>query len=81
MKADPALPDDSSIDWSVCTYDGARLANHRQFAALPFAEKLRVIEDLNTVALHFFEQCRRTGRPYRDPYTKERVVPALPVEA
>ncbi len=32
------MPDD--IDWSLTTFDGLRLHQHRQFKALPFREKL-----------------------------------------
>jgi hypothetical protein len=38
------------IDWSVTTWDGNRLRQHREFLALPFREKMRWLEDLAQVA-------------------------------
>jgi hypothetical protein len=34
------------VDWSVTTWKGSRLQQHREFQALPFARKLEVMDDL-----------------------------------
>jgi hypothetical protein len=65
------LFDDPSIEWASCTFDGARLQNHRRFQALSFGEKLAVIEGMNEVALRMLENRKRQGLPYIDPYTSE----------
>lgn len=65
------LFDDANIDWESCTFDGARLQNHRRFQALSFGEKLAVIEGINEVALRILEHRKRQGLPYIDPYTSE----------
>jgi hypothetical protein len=70
------LLNDPSIDWSECTYDGARLKNHRDFAALSFAEKLETIEALNHLALEMLAQRKQRNLPYFDPYTKQLVRPS-----
>ena len=59
-----------------CTFDGARLQNHRQFQALSFGEKLTVIEGMNEVAVRLLEHRKRRGLPYLDPYTGELIYPA-----
>ena len=46
-----ARPDDS-IDWTLTTWKGSRLQQHREFHALPFASKLELVEQMSqTVAL------------------------------
>ncbi len=72
------LFDDPTIDWTACTFDGARLQNHRQFQALSFGEKLAVIEGMNEVAVRLLEHRKRQGLPYLDPYTGELVRRAKP---
>lgn len=42
------MPDEP--DWSLATWDGNRRRQHREFFALPFRDKLRVIEELAEVA-------------------------------
>jgi hypothetical protein len=37
------------IDWSLTTFEGNRRRQHEEFRALPFREKLKVIEQLSTV--------------------------------
>ncbi|HVU37896.1 MAG TPA: hypothetical protein VHC95_06145 [Opitutales bacterium] len=34
------------MDWSLTTWKGSRLQQHRKFRALPFARKLEVLDDL-----------------------------------
>ncbi len=53
MKTDADLFTDPTIDWSTCTFEGARLDQHRKFRALPFAKKIAVIELLNDRARQF----------------------------
>lgn len=38
------------IDWSLTTWEGNRRAHHRAFLALPFREKLLLIEQFEEVA-------------------------------
>lgn len=38
------------IDWSLTTWEGNRRAHHRAFLALPFREKLLIIEQFGEVA-------------------------------
>lgn len=38
------------IDWSLTTWEGNRRAHHRAFLALPFREKLLMIEQFGEVA-------------------------------
>lgn len=61
-------------DWTLGTWEGNRLIQHRAFQALSFREKLRVIEDLGEVTEFFV--CRAKARAaavkeaertYRDP--------------
>jgi hypothetical protein len=42
-----AKPNDR-IDWSLTTWKGSRLKQHREFYALSFARKLELIEDMAT---------------------------------
>jgi hypothetical protein len=44
----PVNPEE--VDWSVTTFDGLRLQQMREFAALPFREKLLAVEELNELA-------------------------------
>jgi hypothetical protein len=67
------LLSDPGIDWSSCTFDGARLKNHLDFLALPFAEKLSAIEKMSEFALGCLELRKRRGEPYIDPYTHQLV--------
>ena len=34
------------VDWSLTTWKGSRLQQHREFQALPFARKLEVMDEL-----------------------------------
>ena len=40
-------------DWTLATWAGNRLAQHREFQALTFREKLRTIEQLGEVTEFF----------------------------
>ena len=61
-------------DWTLATWEGNRLAQHRAFQALSFREKLRVIEDLGEVTEFFANRAKARAaavkeaeRTYRDP--------------
>lgn len=54
------------IDWSVTTWEGNRLRQHREFRALSFREKMEVIERLGDVEALFVEKRRNRGLPVRD---------------
>ena len=41
---------DGQIDWTLTTWKGSRLQQHREFAALPFRRKLEIIEELTALA-------------------------------
>lgn len=40
---------DQAIDWSLCSWEGARLAQLRAYRALSLAEKLEAIEGMCNV--------------------------------
>jgi hypothetical protein len=44
---------EDEIDWSVTTWKGSRLQQHRAFHALPFARKLELIEEMLVSAAFF----------------------------
>ena len=48
------------IDWRLTTHTGNRRRQHEEFRALPFREKLAVIEQLGIIAEYFAS--RRTAR-------------------
>ncbi len=50
-----------SEDWSVATWEGSRRRQHRDFLALPFRDKLVVIEDLADFARFFAERRAERG--------------------
>lgn len=51
------------VDWSLTSWDGNRLRQHREFLALSFREKLEVMEELSEVAAFFAERRRARGLP------------------
>lgn len=53
------------IDWGVASWEGHRRRRHQEFLALPFREKLVVIEQLGEVAAFFSERRRARGLPVR----------------
>ncbi len=55
-----------AVDWSVATWEGNRRQQHREFLALSFREKLKVIEQLGEVAAFFAERRRARGLPVRE---------------
>lgn len=65
MTAQPEDP----IDWSLTTWKGSRLQQHREFQALPFARKLELIEEMTEAAKTFAPAHSelRSGRVAEDP--------------
>jgi hypothetical protein len=63
----------NEIDWSLTTWKGSRLQQHREFYALPFRRKLEIAEELADLARETAEDRRQRGLPYIDPYTRECV--------
>jgi hypothetical protein len=41
------------VDWSLTTWKGSRLQQHREFHALPFARKLEIMDDLRETIAAF----------------------------
>jgi hypothetical protein len=65
--------EEANIDWSLTTWKGSRLQQHREFYALSFRRKLEIVEELADFARATIERRRRQGLPYIDPSTRERV--------
>jgi hypothetical protein len=61
------------IEWSVATWKGSRLQQHREFLALPFRRKLEVIEEMGALAEKMLNWRKARGLPYIDPLTGELV--------
>ncbi|MFI5309703.1 MAG: hypothetical protein ACHQQ3_00605 [Gemmatimonadales bacterium] len=45
-------------DWTLVTWEGNRLRQHREFQALTFRQKLQVIENLGEVTAYFALRAR-----------------------
>ena len=71
--------EEPDIDWSLTTWKGSRLQQHREFHALPFRRKLEVIEELDDLARQFQEHRKASGLPYIDPATGELVKERLKI--
>jgi len=69
--------EEPNIDWSLTTWKGSRLQQHREFHALPFRRKLEVVEELDDLALQFQRHRQSRGLPYIDPATGELVKSVL----
>ncbi|MGJ8640627.1 MAG: hypothetical protein ACSHYA_14655 [Opitutaceae bacterium] len=50
-----------------------RLAQHLEFKALTFSQKLERIEDMADFAREVLEERKRKGFPYLDPISGERI--------
>ena len=70
MKPD----EEAKIDWSLCTWEGSRRAQHRAFLALSLREKLEAVEEMADLARCFQEERKRKGMPYISLETGERVL-------
>ena len=46
-------PSDDTIDWELTTWEGNRLRQLREFAALTFREKLQCLEDFAEIEALF----------------------------
>jgi hypothetical protein len=61
------MMDEDAIDWSVTTWEGNRLRQHREFKALPFLEKLLRLEQRGEMSRWLLERARarrvREGPP------------------
>jgi hypothetical protein len=53
---------ESDIDWSLTTWKGSRLQQHREFLALPFSRKLELIEQMAEFASQI-HAAQKTGEP------------------
>ena len=63
------MPDEP--DWTLATWEGNRRIQHREFQALSFREKLRIIESLGEVTDFFARRAsiravKEADRPYGD---------------
>lgn len=65
--------EEAEIDWSLCTWEGSRRAQHRAFLALSLRQKLEAVEEMADLARHFQEERRRKGLPYISLESGERV--------
>lgn len=63
-------------DWQAVTFEGNRRRQQQEFRALPFRDKLKVIEQLSLVAEHF--AARRRGAPGTAPGATDRQPPPPP---
>lgn len=57
------VPVTDRADWDASSWAGNRRRQHREFRALPFREKVAVIERLGEVADFFAERRRLRGLP------------------
>lgn len=65
--------DEAKIDWSLCSWEGSRRAQHRAFLALSLREKLEAVEEMTDLARHFQEERNRHGLPYISCDTGQRI--------
>jgi hypothetical protein len=54
-------------DWTLATWAGNRLSQHREFQALPFRDKLRVVENLGEVTEFFARRARARAAAVKEP--------------
>lgn len=66
------------IDWSLCTWKGSRREQHRSYLALPFRQKLELLQEMCDFARGMMASRRRRGLPYVDPQTGGVVRPPKP---
>lgn len=72
------LTENKEIDWSLCTWEGARRSQLLAFAKLPFRRKMEALEEMCDLARYTIAQRRKKGLPYMDPYTGQVVRPPFP---
>jgi len=59
------MPDDAV--WRLATWEGNRRRQHEEFRALPFREKIAIIEQLAEVTALFAARRRVRGLPVSTP--------------
>src|SRR5947207_12713969 len=69
--------EESNIDWSLTTWKGSRLQQHREFYRLPLRRKLEMIEGFGDLTRVFQEQRARKNLPYISIETGARVPGAV----
>lgn len=52
-----------NINWSLTTWKGSRLQQHREFHALPFSQKLELVEEMGEMADEFVRGSGAIGHP------------------
>ena len=72
--------DDSTVDWSLTTWEGSRRAQLRDWMKLTLTEKWQAVEDMADWARATIAERRKSGLPYIDPYTGELVPSARVAE-
>ena len=53
----------TEIDWSATTWAGSRRHQHQEFYAMPFSEKLKVVEEICDLARTIARQRLERGEP------------------
>jgi hypothetical protein len=66
MTTDPSVVDEQGIDWSLCTWEGARLAQLQAYRELSLAEKLAAVEQMCDVIRALHAARVRRGLPVDD---------------
>jgi len=56
-------PTPTDEQWAQCTFEGAELAELRRTAAIPFADKIKWLEEAQRISLQFQEERRKKGLP------------------
>lgn len=59
----PANQTPTHEQWAECTFEGAELAELRRTAAIPFADKIKWLEEAHRLSLQFQEARRKKGLP------------------
>ena len=65
--------DEAKINWSLCSWEGSRRAQHQAFLKLSLREKLEAVEEMADLARHFQEERKRHGLPYISCDTGQRI--------
>jgi hypothetical protein len=70
----------NDCDWALTTWKGSRLHQHQIHLALPFREKLKIVEQMCDRTRELLSQREKAGLPYIDPLTGKAVrpVPRIP---
>jgi len=58
---------EEQIDWSLATWKGSRLKQHRDYLALPFRRKIELIEEMCDASRRITEIQKQQGLPSTDP--------------